>query len=120
MSQTTDTTDFIATYNDALSAEQCKQWIKKFERSREKAPGMTGNGVNLPAKNSQDITISKAPDWQTENAEIEAVTYRHLVNYITILTYSRALSACLFPIHKPPANAHYARNSRHARRSHSA
>lgn len=82
MTQANTSPDFIATYNDALSSDQCKQWIKKFERSREKAPGMTGNGVNLQAKNSQDITISTTPNWQDENAEIEAVTYRHLVKYV--------------------------------------
>lgn len=74
--------DFIAAYNDVLSADQCKNWIKKFERSREKKPGMTGHGVNISAKHSQDITISTAPDWHDETAEIEALTYRYLVKYI--------------------------------------
>lgn len=74
--------DFIATYNDALSADQCKNWIKKFERSREKKPGMTGHGVNTQAKNSLDITLNSFADWQSENAEIEAITYRYLVKYV--------------------------------------
>lgn len=82
MTQARPTSDFIATYNDVLRAEQCKNWIKKFERSREKKPGMTGQGVNTHAKHSQDITISTAPDWQDETAEIEAITYRYLVKYV--------------------------------------
>ncbi len=85
--------DFIATYNGAMSPEHCKRLIKKFERSRQKGPGMTGHGLNPVAKNSLDITLSQYEDWQEENAEIEALTYKHLVKYMR--TYPHLLSGAV-------------------------
>lgn len=74
--------DFIATYNDVLSAEHCKSLLKKFERSRRKQQGVTGHGVNIQAKDSLDINITRDADWADEHAEIVALTERMLVKYI--------------------------------------
>lgn len=75
-------TDFIGTYNDVLSVEECKNLIKKFERSRQKSPGVTGHGQNLAAKDSMDINISRDPDWREEEQFIAHLTERWLVKYM--------------------------------------
>lgn len=75
-------TDFIESYNHALSAEACKQFIKKFERDRSKAPGVTGHGYQASAKESSDINISLEPQWAEEASQLEVVTWKHLVKYM--------------------------------------
>lgn len=75
-------TDFIATYDNALSPEFCKHLLEKFERSDQKYPGMTGQGYNPYAKQSHDIMLNAHPEWADELAYIEEVTARHLVHYM--------------------------------------
>jgi len=86
-------TDFIASYDHALTPEHCKNLIKKFERSRKKEPGLTGHGQNLQAKNSMDINISLDPDWDKEHQEICQITLRFLTSYMR--KYSHMLSGAV-------------------------
>ncbi len=74
--------DFIGLYDQVLAAEDCKQLIKKFERSRQKKAGVTGHGHNPSAKDSQDINISSDSDWANEAAKIADLTEQMLVKYI--------------------------------------
>ncbi|PKL74443.1 MAG: proline hydroxylase [Candidatus Melainabacteria bacterium HGW-Melainabacteria-1] len=75
-------TDFIGIYDEVLRAEDCKRLIKKFERSRQKSPGVTGHGVNPAAKDSSDINISLDPEWADETQFITELTERWLVRYL--------------------------------------
>lgn len=75
-------TDFIESFDNILSGEDCKRLIKKFERDRDKEPGVTGHGYQESIKKSFDINISTAPNWAEEKAEIEALTWKGLTKYI--------------------------------------
>ncbi|MEZ0373974.1 MAG: 2OG-Fe(II) oxygenase [Candidatus Sericytochromatia bacterium] len=77
-------TDFIGIYDEVLAAEDCKRLIKKYERSRQKAPGVTGHGHNPTAKDSLDINISRDPDWVEEETFISSLTQRWLVKYMRV------------------------------------
>lgn len=88
--------DFIEAYAQALSPEYCRQLIAKFEASQAKLPGVTGQGLNSQAKDSQDINISLVPEWASENQHILTVTRSYLVQYMRkyphMLTGAVALS----------------------------
>lgn len=73
---------FIQTYDQVLSPEECQELLRKFERSRHKQPGVTGHGYNASAKDSLDINISLDPDWSDEHTRIVNTTFRWLVQYV--------------------------------------
>ncbi len=74
--------DFIETYDDVLTADFCALLIGRFERSRRKLPGATGNGVDLQKKNSVDLNISTDPEWTALHAQVVEKTWPHLVGYV--------------------------------------
>jgi hypothetical protein len=78
---------FIQAYNQVLSPDECQELLKKFERSRTKAPGVTGHGQNPSAKDSLDINISRDPEWQKEESWIANRTFRYLVQYVRQFPY---------------------------------
>lgn len=80
-------TDFIETYDNALSPEFCTHLINKFENSSKKKPGSTGHGVNTTAKNSTDINISLQFDWSEEQKQILEITKQYLTQYIRKYKY---------------------------------
>lgn len=88
-------TDFIETYENAISKEFCEQLISKFEKSNKKVPGRTGNGVNIKEKDSTDITISIEPEWQNFNNKIVDITLncftKYIKKYLFLLTGSLSL-----------------------------
>lgn len=87
------TQDFIAIYDNAMTSEFCKGLIKKFERDRSKKPGVTGHGINITAKDSQDINISMDHNWDKEHRQIADLTWQYLVRYIR--EYPHLLSGAL-------------------------
>ena len=80
-------TDFIETYDNAISKEFCEALIKKFEKSDKKHQGTTGHGVNIKAKHSQDITIDLYKEWENDYRQIAQATLDHLVLYMRKYVY---------------------------------
>ena len=75
-------TSFVNIYENALSEEFCNSCIKKFNRSRYKVAGKTGQGVDLVKKNSTDITINNHLDeWKNELNTIQNVVLNGLIHY---------------------------------------
>ncbi|RMH47309.1 MAG: 2OG-Fe(II) oxygenase [Gammaproteobacteria bacterium] len=75
-------TDFIAIYPNVLSAELCEQIITKFEKSPHRQPGVTGHGIDPEKKRSQDITISRLPEWQAVQDTLLQQTYHYVRDYV--------------------------------------
>lgn len=55
--------DFIEIYDGALTPEQCRAVIARFDASGKVTRGRTGQGVDLARKDSYDLTISPLPEW---------------------------------------------------------
>ena len=55
--------DFIEIYDDALDADSCALFIRRFESSGKAVRGQMGSGVDVALKNSWDICISDYPEW---------------------------------------------------------
>lgn len=73
--------DFIEVYDDALCGALCDRIVAAFERSRRKARGQTGHGVDTAKKDSYDLNISTDPDWAELREQVLDVTLRHLLRY---------------------------------------
>ncbi len=73
--------NFIIEFKDALSPEYCQQLINKFENSQIKKPGRTGSGVDKSKKDSLDIQLSSAIDWQEERNFIAQMVLKATVEY---------------------------------------
>ena len=66
--------DFLEIYDNALSAEQCKLVLARFNASDKVVRGQTGQGVDTSKKDSYDLTISLHPDWNdVSNMLMQAV-----------------------------------------------
>ena len=50
--------DFIGIYDNALTPDQCRAVIARFDASPKVVQGRTGNGVDLTKKDSYDLAIS--------------------------------------------------------------
>ena len=63
----TDTPNFISTYHNVLSSEECKQIIYEFENSKEKQfeGKVGGNEIKIGTKKSTDITYNFLDNSQT-------------------------------------------------------
>lgn len=75
-------TEFIQTYANSLSVGDCQHFIEKFEASGLATPGQTGQGVDLQKKDSLDLVLNTAPDWQRELATVAGATARGLLRYV--------------------------------------
>jgi hypothetical protein len=79
-------TDFIEVYDDALDPELCAAVVEKFGNSQP-SRGVTGSGVALDWKDSHDINISRAEDWQELHAKVMNATTGHLLRYMQAYPY---------------------------------
>ena len=79
-------TDFIEVYDDALPPELCTAIVKKFGDSQP-ARGETGGGVVLDWKDSHDINVTRAKDWQELHAKVMNATTGHLLKYMQAYPY---------------------------------
>lgn len=75
--------DFIEVYDDALSAEFCRDFIQRFDASPHLTKGRTGGGVDTSKKVSEDLYLNQHPDYQDALAVIQAATRKHAVEYFT-------------------------------------
>lgn len=79
--------DFIAIYDHALEANVCQHIINHFEASPKKRTGVTGQGVDLQKKQSEDLSISGEVEWSDINQFLTQVTLQYLVNYMRHYSY---------------------------------
>ncbi|MBB3168951.1 2OG-Fe(II) oxygenase [Simiduia aestuariiviva] len=75
-------TDFIQIYPDMLSRGDCQHLIEKFESGGLATPGQTGQGVDVTKKDSMDLVLNTAPDWQPELAALAGATAQGLLRYV--------------------------------------
>lgn len=74
--------DFIETYDDALTAEQCAAICERFAASGAAVRGRTGQGVDLRKKDSWDITLGTDPAWADVDALLSHSAFTHLQRYV--------------------------------------
>lgn len=74
-------TDFIETYDNALSAEFCQQLITTFDNSPHRFEGRTGGGVDTTKKSSTDLALNAHPEYQDALLQIQQTTARHALAY---------------------------------------
>lgn len=77
-----DTADFIEIYEDALTPQQCRELIGRFEASGKAVRGETGSGVDTVLKDSWDITLSHYPEWTDAANALNNAMLRGLVLYL--------------------------------------
>ncbi|HET8816422.1 MAG TPA: 2OG-Fe(II) oxygenase [Pseudidiomarina sp.] len=75
--------DFIEVYDDALSAEFCREFIQRFDASPHRIAGRTGGGVDTSKKVSEDLYLNQHPDYQDALAVIQTATRKLAVEYVT-------------------------------------
>ena len=74
---------FIAVYENMLSADFCRASISKFEHSSHQFRGRTGQGVDPSKKNSSDITLNQHPDeWGETILALQKVVLNGLIRYV--------------------------------------
>ena len=74
--------DFLEIYDNALSAEQCKLVLARFNASDKVVRGQTGQGVDTSKKDSYDLTISLHPDWNDVSNMLMQAVQVHLQQYM--------------------------------------
>lgn len=85
--------DFIEVTPGALSREDCRSIIKRFEASPHIQVGKVGSGVDVSMKDSRDITISHFPEWQDVEQKLNTAMMSALCAYLR--RYPQALIAPL-------------------------
>ena len=75
-------TDFIETYEAALSAPECAAIIERFEASGRAQRGATGGGVDVELKDSWDISLDSAPAWADLRARLNGVAVAGFKHYL--------------------------------------
>jgi hypothetical protein len=80
--------DFIEVYEDALPAETCAAWLRRFEQSGQSQPGRVGSGVMPDLKHSSDIEISGKPDWSDVEQALNTAVFAGLKRYVSKYRYS--------------------------------
>ncbi|RUO76976.1 2OG-Fe(II) oxygenase [Idiomarina seosinensis] len=73
--------DFIETYDNALSKQQCQTLIDTFEQSPHTGPGRTGGGVDKTKKISTDLYLNSHREYQSLLQQIQQATARCAVEY---------------------------------------
>ena len=61
--------DFIKVVRNSLSSDFCNHVIEKFENDPRSSPGRVAGGLDLDTKKSDDLCISRLPDWSSEDSE---------------------------------------------------
>ncbi|MCW8864714.1 MAG: 2OG-Fe(II) oxygenase [Colwellia sp.] len=79
--------NFIIEFKNALSPDYCQQLINKFEQSQEKIAGRTGSGVDKSKKNSLDLHLSNAADWQEERNAIAQIILKATIEYAKVYPF---------------------------------
>ena len=87
--------DFIGIYDGALTPEQCREIIARFDASDKVVRGRTGNGVDVSKKDSYDLTINAHPEWNDVGAMLTAAMAKHLAEYMN--KYRMLLIGALSP-----------------------
>jgi len=77
-----DIPDFIDVYDDALSANACRELIDAFEASGKLTRGATGGGVNTALKDSWDLCISLHPEWNAVETTLNRAMLAGLMTYV--------------------------------------
>lgn len=85
--------DFIETYDEVVSREDCARLIERFEASGAAVPGRVGGGVLPALKDSRDIPISARPEWRDAEAALNSAMFTGLLAYLR--RYRHALIAPL-------------------------
>jgi len=80
-------TDFIATFDNALTAEACAALIAQFEASGAAQPGRVGGGVIPELKHSDDIQISGKPEWRQAELALNQAVFFGLAQYLRTYPY---------------------------------
>jgi len=87
--------DFIEIYDGALTPDQCRQILARFEASGKALRGKTGQGVDVAKKDSYDLTISQHADWNDVSNLMMASVLSHLSAYMD--KYRMLLTGALSP-----------------------
>lgn len=56
--------DFIEVIDNAIPADLCKDFIARFEQSKNTSAGRTGGGVDVDKKRSLDVSIAQHPEFK--------------------------------------------------------
>ncbi|MBQ4832596.1 2OG-Fe(II) oxygenase [Pseudoalteromonas sp. MMG010] len=75
-------TDFIRTYDNALSNEFCDSFITMFSQSPHLKQGITSGGVDLNKKDSHDLHLNNYPEYAKQLKHIQQVAAAHILKYI--------------------------------------
>jgi hypothetical protein len=65
---------FIFELENNLSDENCDNIVSRFNNDHRKRPGVTGSGLNIKTKLTNDLFISKLDDWR----DIDAILCKQL------------------------------------------
>lgn len=76
--------NFIVQFEKAFSPVNCQEFIQKFNQDPRVKAGETGAGVDKTKKNSQDLTISNFPEWQTQCNQINNLILQGLIQYTRV------------------------------------
>ena len=77
-------TDFIGVYDNALSAEFCREIIEMFESFPQiQTAGRIGSGIDTRKKESVDACISEYQEWTPINQRLFDITLEKLAEYVT-------------------------------------
>jgi hypothetical protein len=75
-------TDFIRTYNNALSNDFCDNFITTFSQSPHLKQGMTSGGIDLNKKQSHDLYLNSHPEYAEQLTHIQQIAAQHILKYI--------------------------------------
>ena len=94
--------DFIETYDQALSAANCRAIAARFDASGQVTRGRTGQGVDLAKKDSFDITLEAQGEWADVNQLLANTALKYLHAYMR--KYRFLLMGALSPSLPDPAS----------------
>lgn len=75
--------DFIEVYPDAVSANDCRRIIERFESSGQAVRGRTGSSVDTELKDSYDIAVTGVPGWQDVDKVLQDAAFLGLQKYVS-------------------------------------
>ena len=73
--------DLIYVADQQLTTPFCEHVIRKYEDDPRKLRGVTAGGVQLHAKQSQDLMITGMPEWNDEDSEFSDALSKGVRNY---------------------------------------
>lgn len=94
--------DFIETYDNVLSAEECRVLIARFEQDPRVQAGHTGQGLDPSKKDSRDLVITRLEDWREPVREVTMRLMARLGDYLD--QYRFLLMGALSPTLADPAS----------------